>query len=225
MSKSPKKRIETSLVVAVITLGAAVIGSPLVFSLYERVTATATPTLAPNQVVVFSEDFEDDSADGFAIQSGQWTVGRDKSNKVLEVQADPAGPASAAFGPGDLVDGVVDFRVQFVNAAGFSFKLRNSGSSAYVLHFAPGTLSLGFEDAGGLTPLQGNSGSPYNFNPKQWYAIHVEAVGGQFTVTIDGDRLRLSAGDARLARGGLAFSLDPGGHVLLDDLRVSSFER
>lgn len=225
MSKSPKKRIETSLVVAIITLGAAVIGSPLVFSIYERVTATPTPTLAPNQVVVFSEDFEDDSADGLTIQSGQWSVGRDKSNKVLEVQADPAEPAAAAFGPADFADGVLDFRVQFVTSTGFSLKLRNSGSSAYVLQFAPGTLTLEFADAGGLSPLPGNSSSPYNFNAKQWYAIHVEAVGGQFTVTVDGDRLRLSGADARLARGGLAFSVDPSGHVLLDDIRVSSLGR
>jgi len=230
MSRTSKKRIETPLIVAIIGLIAALLSSPLVFKFVERLTATPvppTPTSAPNQVAVFTEDFEDDSVDGFAIQAGEWMVGRDKSNKVLEVQADSSGPAWATFGPADLSDGMIDFRIQFSTAGGFSLKLRDSGGSAYVLRFESSTLSLGYigsDSSGSVLALPGNSTSPYNFITKQWYAIHLEARGDLITVSVDGDRLRISASDARLGQGGLVFSLDPGGHLLLDDIQVSAYE-
>jgi hypothetical protein len=227
VSRNPKKRIETPLIVAIIGLIAALLSSPLVFKFVESLTAPPTPTNAPNQVVVFTEDFEDDSIDGLAIQTGQWIVGRDKSNKVVDVQADPSSPALASFSPADFADGMIDFRIQFLTGGGFSLKLRDSDGSAYVLRFEPDSLSLGYNgpDSGGhLLSLPGNSASGYNFIIKQWYAIHFEARGEQLTVTVDGDRLRLATSDDRLVHGASSFSLDPGGHLLLDDIRVSAFE-
>jgi hypothetical protein len=227
VTRNPKKKIETPLIVAIIGLIAALLSSPWIFKLVERLTAPPTPTNAPNQVVVFTEDFEDDSIDGLAIQTGQWIVGRDKSNKVLEVQADSSGPAWASLTPADLSDGMIDFRIQFLTGGGFSLKLRDLDGSAYVLRFEPDSLSLAYigpDSGGSLLSLPGNSASRYNFILKQWYAIHLEARGEQLTVTVDGDRLRLSAADPRQAHGGLVFSLDPMGHVLLDDIRVSAYE-
>jgi hypothetical protein len=225
MSKSPKKRIETTLIVAIIGLVAALISSPLIFKMFERLTAPPTPTAVPNEVVVFSEDFEDDSADGFAMQAGPWSIGRDKSNKVLEVKSEPSSASSASFGPADFADGSVDFRFQYVSPGGFSLRLRDSGGSAYVLQFAPASLTLGYAGPDGVpASLGANGSSPYNFLAGQWYAIHLEARGVQLTATVDTDRLRISASDARLSHGGLTFSVDPNTYMLFDDIRVSSYE-
>jgi hypothetical protein len=227
MSGTPKKRIEMSLIVAVIGLCAALISSPLVFKWVEGVTVTpgpSTPTTASNLVVVFTEDFEDDSVDGFSVQAGQWATGHDKSNKVLEVKSDPSSASIASFGPAAFADGSIDFRIQFVSSGGFSFRLRDSAGSAYVLRFEPQSLGLDYVGPdGGLSPLGANGSSPYNFLTKQWYAIHLEARAAQLTATVDGDRLRISASDPRLGQGGLAFSVDPGVYVLLDDIRVSAY--
>ena len=94
-----------------------------------------------------------------------------------------------------------------------------------MLQFAPASLTLSYAGADGIpAPLGANGSSPYNFPAKQWYAIHVEVRGAQIAATVDTDRLRISASDARLTHGGLAFIVDPNSYILFDDIKVSAYE-
>jgi hypothetical protein len=64
----------------------------------------------------------------------------------------------------------------------------------------------------------------FSYQAGIWYDIKIEARGVQVAVYVDGDKL-LAESDSRLQSGSLQFSMDNGTKVLLDDVKVWSFDQ
>lgn len=242
MPKEERDKKDNSLTIAIIgligTIIAAALGSPLLISLIERNQATATspavattevpvgvtsePTVGNNQILIFREDFDSDNISGFAFEHGQWRVGKDRSNQVLEGNADTPG-AAATFGPSDFSNGIIEFFIrvdQFTSEAAINF--RSSDRAAYSLTFMQNHVSLGFRDTdNGKTfePFSNNTSRSLVFDQGIWYLIRIEARGSQIVVFIDNNRI-FSASDTRLKVGGLSLFLDPGYQAAFDDVKV-----
>ena len=156
MPRSEKEKVDSTIVVAIIgligTLVVAVLTSPIGVKLLERTSATETtspvPTSIPPQDLkqIFKADFENGAASGFAFNSGDWKVVKDKSNYILQGTATgPIAPAAITyFGTNDFADGVIEFRVKFpllTSNLYFEFR-REEGNGSYVLYLVPGNQSI-----------------------------------------------------------------------------------
>jgi hypothetical protein len=270
MSQQRQKRIDTTIVIAVIglcgTLAAALLSSPVLLRLLDRTPATATflpgtatpetatPTNFPLQtattapgptdtsrpspvasltplptpgqaVLVFSEDFDDNTASGFGFSNGQWVISKYHGNPGLEGKADSAGaPARAVFGPSDFSNGAIEFQAKFKASGGLLLNFRDDDTQTYSLYLSPtdDELTLGYSSAAGnwqLEPLPGANRRPFTFEEGVWYTVRVEVSGGQMTVWVDGNRL-MSSSDSRLTQGYLEFAIQYPEVVALDNIKV-----
>ncbi len=235
-SKTKKSKMSTTVLVALIglagTIITALLTSPVLIELIRKSSATETPVestaVAPaGASLVFNEDFEDGVASGFAFQMGDWKISKDKSNRVLEFIATGAeAPAAKAyFGPSIFSDGVVEFRVKFIELHGLYFDFRQQEDAVYVLALDPeSSVVLLAVNAEEFYEFDVNSNLPYTFQKDVWYAVRLEARGAQVTVNIDGNRV-LSGSNDRLPSGSIRFALQPNAVVYLDDVKVWSFDR
>jgi len=250
----PKEKKDNSgLTIAIIglvgTLVAAALGSPLLVELIKNKQATETPpgvvteepagntevpdidTPSPGfteQTLIFSENFDTEKASGFAFDGGQWQVGKDKSNKVLEGDSTSVSPgevARAIFGPSDFSSGIIEFRIrinQFGNEETADIRFRFTDQSTYSLAIMQDLAILGYRDSRNdwyLEPFSGETSRPFTFEESVWYLVRIEARGSQFSVFIDNNRL-FSASDEHLQKGGLEFAINPGYLVMFDDVQV-----
>ena len=189
--------------------------------------ATATqPQPTPAQaVVVFSEDFEDNTASGFGFSSGQWVLSKDHGDVGLEGQAEGAeNPASAVFGPGDFSNGAIEFQVKFDASGAFLLNFRDDGTQTYTLRLsaAEDEMTVGYSSAEGnwsVEPLAGSSSRPFTFEENTRYTVRVEVIGDQILVWVDGNRL-MTLTDSRLAQGFLEFGIQSPAVVVLDNVKV-----
>ncbi len=245
MSKEEKEKKDHAMTIAIIgligTLVAAALGSPLLVELiknkqttetpavYTRTPAASTKTSAlTEQTLIFSQDFENEKVSGFSYDGGQWGIGKDKSDKVLEIDTTSLSPgtvARAIFGPSDFDNGIIEFRVRFnlfASEASTSIRFRSTGSSTYSLSFLQNQVILGHRDSQNdwyLEPLSKETSRPFLFETGVWYFIRLEARGAEFTVSIDENRI-FNANDDRLGKGSLEFTLNPGFQVMFDDVSV-----
>lgn len=248
-NSSAKKGKDTAVVVAIIGLvGTLIVGllnSPVIIKLLERDSAALTE--APNDIqpisapvesnqplgdlkLVFDEDFEDKSANGFAFDLGDWEVVKDKSNYVLKgVATGPETPAAVAyFSSNDFSNGVIEFKVKFMDAGGIylDFRLQNSGT--YVFNMTPEYQNVilatnVFENGDWqFKPLTMDSVRTFTFQQDIWLNIRLEMHGADFTLTIDNNRI-ISASDSTFTRGQLRFTLDANSTVEIDDVKVWSY--
>jgi hypothetical protein len=241
MTRKESKKPDSTIVIAVLglagTIIAALLSSPVLLQLMDKGTATPAaatvtaplPTIPPEAVEVFAEDFEDGIADGFGFQAEQWSVTKEKSNQVLDLEAvtpDPASFGLASFGPADLANGILELKIKFIQTGTLNLYFRNDGQSGYALSLVSDQVLLGFQGEdpnGGIVPLAANTKLPFAFQTDKWYALHIEARGDKLSISIDGNRL-LTATDARLSHGGLNLQMKQGTHILLDDVNVWSLE-
>jgi hypothetical protein len=241
------------LIIAIIglvgTLIAAALGSPLLVELIKNKQATETPpgivTEAPadntespdintpppsftEQTLIFSENFDNEKTSGFAYDGGQWQVGKDKSNKVLEgdsTSVSLGAVARAIFGPSDFSNGIIEFRIrinQFGNEETANLSFRYTNQSEYSLAVMQNLAILGYRDSQNdwhLEPFSDETLRPFTFEEGVWYLVRIEARESQFSVFIDNNRL-FNASDERLQKGGLEFALNPGYLVMFDDVQV-----
>jgi len=255
----PKKsKMNPAIIAALIGLAGTVVTafltSPVLIELIKKSGATNTPAVTslsstlpataitnvvpsitpipPNQVMVFSEDFEDGSASGFGFRSGDWKVAKDKSNRVLELTAtSPEIPAAIVdFGPSEFANGIIEFRVNFVELQGMYLDFREQfDGSRYTLALSPADSVIvwasnifnGSEWA--FSPIGPGTSQPFTFQADTWYLVRLEARGGAVNVSVDGNRT-LSGSNDLFASGSLRFALSPGAVIYLDDVKVWSFE-
>jgi hypothetical protein len=235
--ESKKSKLSPTIVVALIglagTVVTALLTSPVLIELIKNSGATQTPvgqtSLPPSEAtLVFSEDFEDGAASGFAFQIGDWQISKDKSNRVLEFTAtgSEAPAAKAYFGPSVFSDGVVEFRVKFIELYGFYFDFRQQDDAVYVLSLDPeaSVVLLAVNATEDFYAFGDNHYQPFTFQKDVWYAVRLEARGQQATVTIDGNRL-ITGFDKRLAGGSIRFVLQPNAVVYIDDVNVWAFDQ
>ena len=240
-AKTKKSTLNPAVVVAVIgligTLITAMFTSPVLIELIKRSGATATsvvPTSVPpsSATLVFTQNFEDGTTSGLALKQGTWKVVRDKSNRVLEFAASgsnwPGG--TLFFGPSDLSDAVVEFQVKFTELHGFylNFREQENGDS-YVISLDPGDsvvvwATSTFDGTEWQFSPVGRSIQPFTFQQDVWYSVRVEMRGEQVVVDINGNRT-VSGSDALFSNGSLRFELQPNAVVLLDDIKVWSFDQ
>ncbi|SRR5581483_3004596 len=229
MGKEKGKKPETTIIVAVLglvgTIIAALLGSPLLAKLLEPSTPTPSAvvtTIGNTQVPVFSQDFETGTS-GFSFDQGNWTVGKDKANKVLSVDASSA-PAIATFGPNDFTNGVMEFKVNFkqLQGNGVSFNFRRTSEATYALLLTQNQVSMGYRDIknnGTFEPFNADTTRAFTFQTGTWYAIRIEARGSELILTIDNNRL-FSATDDRITNGGFNFEIRQGNQIMFDDLNI-----
>ena len=235
MSKtSSKKEINVAILVALIGLAgtviAALLGSPLLTRLLESPTPEIATPLGEAKLV-FSADFEDGTASGFGFISDNWTVARDKSNKVLQADATSFTPDQftvATFGPTDFSNGVIEFKLKYETIGCFytNFRLREGAEYIFYLNGAEGLVSLAYNNQAqdwALTVFSEDTLQSFSAQTGVWYSVRIEARGTQITAYLDGNKL-FTGDDARLQSGRLQFSMDPGAKVLLDDVKVWTFE-
>lgn len=248
-----QKKDNNALTIAIIglvgTLVAAALGSPVLVEYIKSKQAMETPAAAiptpviqvtdqdssspvgTNQVLIFSQDFEKGITSGFAFEEGTWEVTKDKSNRVLQGEGtDPGFPGGRAyFGSTNFVNGVIEFKLKFIQFGDLyaDFRLQNSGT--YVLYFRPvnqhlvlaSNMPVGADWE--LLELNPESVQPFSFQEKVWYTVQLQVLGNHFIVTIDGNRI-LSTYDDRLKQGRLRFTLEPGTKIMLDDVQVWALE-
>jgi hypothetical protein len=214
--------MDTAIVVALIsligTLAVAVLNSPVILALIAP--ATPTPTLTAPGKLVFSQDFEAGDANGFAFETGKWTVERIGSNRVLQgIPTELQVPAAIAyFGSNDFTDGVLEFKVNFQELDELYVDFRLGDDGTYVLYFNPLTnwLVWAINAPAGLDSI---NSQPYTFEKDTWYLVRVEVEGEQFAVSVN-DNLILTVADSRLKHGQTRFTLGLATRVYLDDVKV-----
>jgi len=251
---SKEKKDNSGMIIAIIglvgTLVAAALGSPLLVELLKNKQATETPasivtetpvtkvetpdihTQGPpeftEQNLIFRENFDNDNVSGFSYDVGQWQLGKDKSNQVLEGDSTASSPdavSAAIFGPSDFTNGIIEFRIrvnQFASDATASLNFRYTDQSTYSLSFLQNQVILGYRDSRNdwvLKPFSNETSRSFLFEQGVWYLVRLEARGSEFTVYIDNNRL-FSASDNSLQKGGLEFTLNPGYRVMFDDVSV-----
>lgn len=239
------KKTDTVVIVAIIglvgTVIAALFSSPVLIALLERKTpvpgsseasVTAAPSTNANKVLVFNQDFENDSTSGFAFDGGDWKISNDKSNKVLEGIADKSEPdiwPMATFGPSDFANGIVEFKIKFSQLqddTSASLHFRYTREATYSVTMMPSGVEMGYRDSKSkwtISLLSEETSRPFTFTIGTWYVIRVEAYGDRFSLYIDDNRM-FSASDDRLQRGLLILSLAPGYRIMIDDVKVWSLE-
>lgn len=230
MGKEKGKKPDTTIIVAILgligTVIAALLGSPLLSKLLEPSTPTPSAVVTAignTEVPVFSQDFEN-GASGFSFDQGSWIVGKDKSNKVLSIDASSA-PAIASFGPNDFTNGVIEFKInfqQFSSDSAMLFNFRRTSEATYAVSFTQNQVAMGYRDIknnGAFEPFSADSARAFTFQNGTWYTIHAEARGSELILTIDNNR-QFSATDDRIAKGGFNFEIGQGNQVMFDDLNI-----
>lgn len=195
------------------------------------ITTTDTP-IPEGLQQVFKADFEDGSASGFGIESGDWKVEKDQANHVLQGTGtgDITPAAIAIFGPSDFSDGAVEYRIKFKTTSPgsyFDFRLEyNKGS--YVLYFDPVgqtvVLATNMRDNNDWQFAEVTPGTTRSFSIQQdtWYKVHLDIKGERLSIKIDGNQI-FSASDSRLKQGQMRFTLDPNAIVDFDDVIVWTY--
>lgn len=230
MSKRKNKKLDTTIIVALIglagTILTAMFSSPILKGLVERtpMPEAANSSTNPGPTPVFSEDFEKGYASGLSYTSEEWQVMKEKGDYVLELRGAGNTNNTVSFGPNDFSNGSIEFQLFFRNFDGFILNFRsNMDVETYVLYLAPtyGEIKMGY---GGTTtgwnlePFETGLRS-FNFLDGVWYKIKLEATDTQFVLWVD-DKKLLSCQDSRLSVGGMEFSVQYDGSVLLDDIAV-----
>ncbi len=233
-----KKTLDTAIIVAMIgligTLAVGILNSPLIVKLLDRSSATLTPaetSLSTNGgQLVFSEDFEDNTATGFGFELGKWEIVKEKSNFVLKGTATEsiAPAAKAYFGSNDFSDGSIEFRVKFLQPQGLYLDFHfQDDKGTHVLNLSPEYQSIilatnTYENNNWkFAAISSDSTRSFSFQQNTWYKIQLELQEKDITLNIDGNRV-LSASDSRFARGRMRFTLDANAIVELDDVKVWS---
>ena len=236
MPKKPSKTgTNIAIVVALIGLAGtvitAVLSSPLLTKMFERPpTQTAAPT--ENGTMVFSEDFENDAASGFGFASDNWTIAKDQSNHVLMADSTSYTAdqwTAASFGPANFSNGIIQFKLKYEHLGGFytSFRLQQGRNYFIYLNGKEGLLSLAYnskEQNWDATLFDNTPIYSFSYQAGVWYDIKIEARGAQVAVYVDGNKL-LAGSDSRLQSGSLEFSMDNDTKVLLDDVKVWTFDQ
>lgn len=232
---SRKSKLNPTIVVALIglagTIITALLASPVLIELIKKSGATETPapgaaSVPPDATLVFSEDFEDEIAGGFIFQFGDWEIVQENSNHVLKFSAtgDLAPAAIAYFGPEDFADGVVEFRLMFIEWYGFFLDFRQQVDTLYVLELEPerALILLAVNAPEDFYALGDNHYSTFRFKKDVWYTIRLEARGRNVLASINGNQL-ISGSDPRLSSGRVRFALQPNAVVYIDDVTVLTY--
>jgi hypothetical protein len=229
-----QKGIDTAIIVAIIgligTLTVGVLNSQVIIKLLDRSSATPAPTPENGGRLIFSEDFEDNIISGFAFDTGKWEIIGETSNFALKGTATEAiAPAAQAyFGSNDFSDGVIEFRVKFLQTQGLYLDFRFlEGKGTYVLYLSPGNQDVILatnvleNDGWQFASISADSTRSFTFQQDIWYKIQLELNGEDITLNIDKNQI-LTASDSKFSQGRLRFTLDANAVVELDDVKVWS---
>ena len=197
---------------------------------------TILPT--PTGKLLFSADFGDGFTHGFEFNAGgSWKVVDDGTgNKVLQLNSPSTGSAIAVFGPDNLTDGIVEFRMRTVSADSqaqqgvfeFGFRFQDPDHwNQYLVLFNPigFKLDMNFQDTNSVwNIMEGISGSgSIQTQDGSWFKVRVEFQGEKMGVFVNGTRF-ITAEDSRLEKGGsLSFGAYGPVVVQLDDIKVWNF--
>ena len=170
---------------------------------------------------VLSADFESELTGWVLSENAQIVTGDDGNSYALMNSGDSLLPSDAV----DLGDLQFDARVNFQadTAGGLNIEFRDSQDSSYVLSVELTQTVLSHKGPGGLVPL---TTVPAQRTLDTWYAIHLEAIGGEITLSVDGeidlsfvDGTPLNSGNFGLLAGGeTSFYLDD---IVLSELILS----
>ena len=186
------------------------------------------PTQKPAETavgkLVFSADFENGSSDNFNVEFGNWSVVKDETgNKVLESQVPEGALASIGFGPSDLKNFIVEFRIKLKNGiVSPCFQFRKTAETYYALLFnqTDPELAFNYVDNKGWNWHWISSKTGFSLEKDTWYDVKIDMRGNQYKIYINGIQY-ITGMDSRLTDGNFAFSAGPK-NCQFDDIRVWS---
>jgi len=217
------RRIIIALVIGVVTFLIVISVAPLLFPSIP----TKTPTLTTNDGLLFSENFEDGSADGFTNESGKWTViSEANGNKVLDVNSMDSSDSyhpSIAFGESSWKDFVFESRINIID-----YNPSNDAPLAsiffrgnYRVAFTPYWKSFDLVYSPSWNII---SGITFDTQKTAWQLVRVEANGSKINVFLN-DTLVMSDTVSQDSSGSFGFEIVPKAHVQFDDITLKLLSR
>lgn len=212
-------------------------------------TPTSTPVIASNPVetqkpvatatssqfktLIFSDDLENGNKN-FTLGDGSGSlnlVNEENGNTVLELSEAGIYTLLVNFGPENISDCAIEYRVKIVKmdnvsetsgTANLLIKHMGLGKPTYVFSFDPYHKITQFYYYPPFQLLQGIPfGMPINIETGKWYDIRVEIIEGNFYASIDGVSV-LHGTDSRLQSGKLGFQIYSNTTNYFDDVKIWS---
>ncbi len=193
--------------------------SPAVVPYQNPIPVTSTPS----NPLIFSENFEDGSADGFKNKTGLWmVVSETNGNKVLDANSmglnSSSETPSIEFEESDWEDFVFESRVNMIDyspsndAPLMSIIFRGE----YRVTFTPYWKSVNLVHTPPWTDLVIRQIGPQK---NIWYSIRIEAKGSQINIFLN-DQLIINEKVSHISSGIFGFATWSGVHIQYDDISI-----
>jgi hypothetical protein len=236
------KRYISFLLVMIPGLALSACGSSLIVSTPTSIRTSipaSTPTLAPTStpastptstLTLFEEDFEDDKAQGFKFQEGNWRIVVDsEGNRVLDLDNTSSCCLSeASFGSTTWADYAVEYRVKFLKVRQddgtiidlFFRKSEGSFGGAYYIQSITGNWVVVFYvPSGGQDWNVLGSERVLSFSTDIWYFVRVEVQGENIRVFLD-DYPLIELQEPSIISGSVGLAIERSIHAQFDDIKV-----
>lgn len=201
--------------------------APVLETKAPQIITSPAPIIAQPQfnILAFSDDFENGNKN-FVGFGGSYTVVDDSNgNKVLELSDAGSNSLVVYFGPQDISDCAIEYRVRIINldkksdSSGIvNLILRNKklGDAMYVFSLDPYNKNSLFYH---YPPFENIGESPINIETGKWYDIRVEMDGENLYAYTDGV-LTIKTKDSRVNSGNLGFQIYSNMATDFDDVKV-----
>lgn len=222
------RRIIIALVIGAVAFFIVVLVAPLLFP-PSGGTPTATPTAITNSDFLFSENFEDNSADGFINKVGLWmVVSETGGNKVLDVNSMDSSVEypTIQFGEASWKDFIFETRVNMVDyslsseAPLTSIVFRGNYKVAFTPYWKG--FDLVYEQP--EPPWISIAGRTRETQKNTWYTVRIEAKDSQVNVFLD-DKLTISETLPFEKSGPFGFATWPKVHIQFDDIKIQPIDK
>jgi hypothetical protein len=228
------RRIIIALVIGVGAFIVINLFAPLLFPPQEvaptEILPAATETATSFGQLIYDENFNDGTDDGFFYENGNWSIVDDGSgNKVLE-SGKSNNWSYARFGPTNFSNGTIEYRVRLTeydssNYSGLAFLIfREQPQASYIFASDYKYLTLDFKYTGDDTSYKwteiDNGTTSFDLQKNKWYSVRVTVSGNRILVYLD-QRLAIDTTDSRLTNGKIKFGSASFSTVAqFDDVRV-----
>jgi hypothetical protein len=225
-----------------------VIASPKVSTTGNSTPITLSQT-TPESIklgkILFSDDFENGSADKFRNVVGLWKVVKDESgNWVYEINTKRKDEwAHSTFGSSSWSNYVIEYRLRILDwgaspniGAQIGFKsvaTNNLGHPYYSVQLSPrnqslwlgygdDTLNTSYPSYGDDTQIHYRilASTDFRILTSTWYKVRIDVIGTSIRVFVN-DNEELDASDSELTTGSLSFRVGPNMQVQYDDVLIT----
>ncbi len=192
------------------------LGIPIVTLVVILFFIVVSPALGqgPDQVVLFSDKFDNGKADNWQLDAG-WQVEKDDDNYVLSGEGHNW---ARQVQRGTWSDYKLSLRVKLL-AGGIHLNYRNSDCLRYFIRIQSSGVTLAKTMPCGTQPNLVSI--PGNYTLNQWHTVEIVGKGSNIKVLVDGAQLIDFTDPDPLLIGSIAFETLDSSHVHVDDISVT----